>query len=190
MNPSPRLGFGTRLIIAFKSFFKTLGNSTFAGAVSSVMSESAIGPSFVNPTPAPEATRKTIEVSRTALDPLQLLTILQREGRLVDFLMEDLTGIPDAQIGGAAREVHVKCRKALDDHVTLEAVVETPEEASMTVASGYDPSAIRVVGNLGANPPYTGTVRHRGWRAKDIRLQPLPAGQNPKIVAPAEIEVN
>jgi hypothetical protein len=104
--------------------------------------------------------------------------------------MEDIQSLPDAQIGAAVREVHSKCRKALNDHVPLVPVVETAEDESMTVAAGYDPSAIRVVGNLGANPPYTGIVRHRGWKASAIKLQPLPAGQNPLVLAAAEIEVN
>ena len=141
-------------------------------------------------TPAETATvAAPVAPPKPQIEPLQLLAILQREGRLVDFLMEDIQGLPDAQIGAAVREVHLKCRKALHDHVTLEAVVETPEDESMTVAAGYDPSAIRVVGNLGANPPYTGAVRHRGWKAKALQLQPLPSGQNPNIIAPAEIEV-
>jgi hypothetical protein len=123
------------------------------------------------------------------LHPLQLLTILQREGRLVDFLMEDIAGIGDAQVGAAVREVHQKCRRVLEEHVPLEPVMSEAEESTATVAAGYDPSAVRVVGNLPASPPYTGTVQHRGWRASAVRLQPLPAGQDPQVVAPAEVEV-
>ncbi len=103
--------------------------------------------------------------------------------------MEDIQGLPDAQIGAAVRDVHQKCAKALKDHVPLEPVVATAEDENMTVQAGYDPSALRVVGNLGSQPPYTGYVRHRGWQAKALQLQPLPTGQNPNILTPAEIEV-
>lgn len=177
------LGLGTRIALAFKAFFRTISQTTFAGHVQGLLQGKATPTIESKPT-------VTVEPPKPALDPLQLLAILQREGRLVDFLMEDIQGLPDAQIGSAVREVHQKCHKALNDHVTLAAVVETAEDEKMTVAAGYDPSAIRVVGNLGTSPPYTGTVRHRGWQAKAIQLQPLPSGQNPKVIAPAEIEVN
>ena len=179
------IGLGTRIALAFKAFFRTLSTSDFAIQVQGLLqgtSTPAIEAKPSVPTPA--------EPPKPVLDPLQLLAILQREGRLVDFLMEDIQGLPDAQIGAAVREVHLKCRKALQDHVPLAAVVETAEDEKMTVVAGYDPSAIRVVGNLGSNPPYTGTVRHRGWQAKSVQLQPLPRGQNPRIIAPAEIEVS
>lgn len=174
------LGIGTRIALAFRAFGRILAQAAFAGQVQRLFQNKPENPSVIS-TPS--------EPPKPKIEPLQLLAILQREGRLVDFLMEDIQGLPDAQIGAAVREVHGKCRKALRDHVTLTEVVETPEDESMTVASGYDPSSIRVVGNLGANPPYTGTVRHRGWKATAIQLQPLPSGQNPNIVAPAEIEV-
>jgi len=179
------LGIGTRIALAFKAFFRTLSESAFAGQVQGLLRGSSAPAIEAKPSvPIP------VEPPKPVLDPLQLLAILQREGRLVDFLMEDIQGLPDAQIGAAVREVHLKCRKALQDHVTLAAVVETAEDEKMTVAAGYDPSAIRVVGNLGTSPPYTGTVRHRGWQAKSVQLQPLPSGQNPKVIAPAEIEVS
>lgn len=177
------LSIGTRIVLAFKAFFRTLSQATFAGQVQSLFS-GASTPVIASKPEAPAAPLKQV------LDPLQLLAILQREGRLVDFLMEDIQGLPDSQIGAAVREVHLKCRKALNDHVTLAAVVETAEDERMTVTAGYDPSAIRVIGNLGTSPPYTGIVRHRGWQAKAIQLQPLPSGQNAKVIAPAEIEVN
>jgi hypothetical protein len=178
-------GFGARLRIAFASFFRSLSSPEFAGQVDGLLNGEAAAPApAVTTVPSLPS-----EPPKPQLQPLQLLAILQREGRLVDFLMEDIQGLPDAQIGVAVREVHKKTAKALRDHVVLEPVVATPEDETMTVVAGYDPSAIRVVGNLGANPPYTGAVRHRGWQAKELKLQPLPAGQNVTVVAPAEIEV-
>lgn len=177
------LGLGTRISLAFKAFLRTLSQPVFAGKVQGLLQGTEAAAIESKPT-------VPVEPPKPVLDHLQLLAILQREGRLVDFLMEDIQGLPDGQIGAAVREVHLKCRKALNDHVALAAVVDTAEDEKMTVAAGYDPSAIRVVGNLGTSPPYTGTVRHRGWQAKAIQLQPLPSGQNPKVIAPAEIEVS
>jgi hypothetical protein len=177
---------GSRLGLAFKAFGRITSDAQFADQVYGLLQGQAaqLPAESAQPTPAARP-----EPPNPTLHPLQLLAILQREGRLVDFLMEDLQGLPDAQIGAAVREVHQKCRKVLQDHVALEPVLSEAEDAPATVQSGYDPSAVRVVGNLGASPPYSGTVRHRGWRAKEVRLQPLPAGQDPRVVAPAEVEV-
>lgn len=184
-------GFVARIGIAFSAFFRALFHAGFAQQILEIQQGKTItAPSTPDrvapsaPTPMPAAPPKP------QVDPLQLVSILQREGRLIDFLMEDIQGLPDAQIGAAVREVHRKTAKALTDHVSFAPVVETLEDEKMTVQAGYDPSAIRVVGNLGAHPPYTGFVRHRGWKASELKLQPLPAGQNPQIITPAEIEVS
>jgi hypothetical protein len=175
---------GTRIGLAFKAFWRVLTNSQVADQVYAVLKGEA-------PPALQQETARPIDVPppKPVVHPLQLLTILQREGRLVDFLMEDIQGIADAQVGAAVREVHQKCRQALQDHVPLEPVMSEAEESTATVQSGYDPSAIRVVGNLPARPPYSGTVRHRGWRAREVNLQPLPSGQDAKVIAPAEVEV-
>lgn len=175
-------GLGQRIGIAFGAFLRALSSASYAQQIHDLQTRKV--------TPAPVAPIASPEPPKPQIDPLQLVSILQREGRLIDFLMEDIQGIPDAQVGAAVREVHRKTAKALADHVTLVPVVETLEDEKMTVQAGYDPSSIRVIGNLGANPPYTGFVRHRGWKASDVKLQPLPTGQNPKIITPAEIEVN
>jgi hypothetical protein len=177
---------GSRIALAFKAFGRITSDAEFAQRVYLLMQgQAAQQPG--EPTKAAPVIKQ--EPPQPTLHPLQLLTILQREGRLVDFLMEDIQGISDAQVGAAVREVHLKCRKALQDHVPLEPALSEAEDSSATVQPGYDPSAIRVVGNLGAKPPYTGTVRHRGWRAREVKLQPLPVGQDPRVVAPAEVEV-
>jgi hypothetical protein len=177
---------GTRIGLAFKAFWRVLTDSQVAEQFYAVIkgeAPPAIPQEAARPSPIQTASPKLV------VHPLQLLTILQREGRLVDFLMEDIQGIADAQVGAAVREVHQKCRKALQDHVPLEPVMSEAEESTATVQTGYDPSAIRVVGNLPARPPYSGMVRHRGWRAREVNLQPLPSGQDAKIIAPAEVEV-
>ncbi|HEX4589807.1 MAG TPA: DUF2760 domain-containing protein [Gemmataceae bacterium] len=121
--------------------------------------------------------------------PLRLLALLQREGRLLDFLMEDVEGYSDAQIGTAVRDIHRTCRKALHDHLTFEPVLPDAEGSEVTVPAGFDPSAVRLTGNVTGQPPFRGTLRHHGWRVRDMRLAPPPSGQDEFVVQPAEVEL-
>ncbi|MCS6924754.1 MAG: DUF2760 domain-containing protein [Candidatus Binatia bacterium] len=128
--------------------------------------------------------------TRPAADAaVQLLALLQREGRLVDFLREDLQPYDDAQIGAAVRSIHQGCRQVLADHITLEPVLAQREGEEITIPRDFDPSAIRLTGNVSGDPPFRGTVRHPGWRATHVRLPTQPSGQDPEIVAPAEVEI-
>ncbi|HET6440438.1 MAG TPA: DUF2760 domain-containing protein [Anaeromyxobacter sp.] len=129
---------------------------------------------------------KAEELSRRAA--LQLLGLLQREGRLVDFVQEDLTAFPDAAVGAAARAVHAGCKRALAELFRLEPVLREPEGTVIEVTNGFDPAAIRLTGSVVGNPPFRGALRHHGWRAEEVRL-PAQSGTNPAIVAPAEVEL-
>lgn len=120
---------------------------------------------------------------------IQLLGLFQREGRLVDFLREDIQPYDDGQIGAAVRAIHESCRQVLTDHLTLEPVLSGTEGDDVTVPRDFDPSAIRLTGNVSGQPPFRGTLRHAGWRAKQVKLPAQPSGQDPKIVAPAEVEI-
>ena len=122
---------------------------------------------------------------------VQLLSILQREGRLIDFLQEDLSLYEDAQIGAAVRSIHQGCGKVLSEYMELKPVFEESEGADVTVPAGFDARAIRLTGNVTGTPPFKGSLRHRGWRV--IRMQ-LPQSSSPQqkkdwILAPAEVEV-
>lgn len=119
---------------------------------------------------------------------LKLLAVLQEEGRLVDFLEEDLAPYSDEQIGAAARGIHDECQKALHERVALEPVLAGVEGERVTVDAGFDPAAIRLVGNVRGTPPFQGVLRHAGWRAKSVTL-PARRGQNPRVIAPAEVEI-
>jgi len=120
---------------------------------------------------------------------VQLLALFQREGRLVDFLREDIQPYDDAQIGAAVRDIHQKCRDILTEHVTLERVLNAPEGENVTIPKDFDPSAVRLTGNVGSEPPFHGALRHAGWRASKVKLPTQPAGQDPQIIAPAEVEI-
>jgi Domain of unknown function (DUF2760) len=140
---------------------------------------------------------KTVEVEKIVeklrIDPeagaLHILAILQRDGRLVDFLMEDISGAGDADIGAGARIVHQGCRKALTQYVTLEPVRKEGEGATVTLEKGFDANEVRLAGNVTGEPPYKGKVAHAGWRATKVALPERAASIDARIVAPAEVEL-
>ncbi|MFP4306915.1 MAG: DUF2760 domain-containing protein [Desulfococcaceae bacterium] len=120
---------------------------------------------------------------------LHLFSALQREGRLMDFFSEDLDDYDDDQIGAAVRTIHENCVKAIKQYVEPGPVLAAEEESQFTVAPGFDPNAIRLTGNVTGEPPFTGVVRHRGWKARKIELPTLSGDRDPAIIAPAEVEV-
>jgi hypothetical protein len=139
--------------------------------------------------PAANAVIEPPEPAKPSGEPLRLLALLQRDGRLLDFLLEDVQAYNDAQIGSAVRDIHRACRKTLDEHLTLKPILAGEEGASVTVPSGFDPSAIRLTGNVTGQPPFTGTLRHHGWRANEVKLAKPPAGADPFVVQAAEVEL-
>jgi hypothetical protein len=141
--------------------------------------------------PAPPAEdRPRVSAAQQHRDgALALLALLQREGRLVDFLLEPLDGFSDADIGAAARDVHRGCRKVLDQHLSLEPVMPGSEEARVAVPAGFDPAEIRLIGEARGEPPLRGTLRHHGWRVVDARLPALADSVDRTVIAPAEVEL-
>jgi hypothetical protein len=121
---------------------------------------------------------------------LHLLTVLQREGRMVDFFYEDLGAYTDTQIGTAVRSIHESCRKVIDKYLAPQAVVRENEGDEITVEEGFDASALKLTGNVIGEPPFKGTVRHRGWKVRKLDLPTLSGKPDPDIIAPAEIEVH
>lgn len=119
---------------------------------------------------------------------IQMLAILQRTGRLIDFLQEDIRAYNDAQIGAAVRNVHEGCRQALAEHVALAPVIDQPEGSTVTVEPGFNAQEIRLTGNVEGDLPFTGELRHRGWRIEKIDLPELMHVQT-RVVAAAEVEV-
>ena len=121
--------------------------------------------------------------------PLRMLVLLQAEARLVDFLMEDISGAADAQIGQAVREIHKKAQAALKRHAVVEQVLPGDEGDKSTVPAGFDPSAIRVVGNVAGSPPFTGSIQHPGWRVKELKLAAPPEGTDEFVLQPVEVQI-
>lgn len=121
---------------------------------------------------------------------LRVLAVLQRDGRLIDFLEEEIDAYSDAQIGAAVRDIHRGCRKSLHEYLTLEKVWDGAEEEAVTVAADFDPAAIRLIGNVHGAPPFRGVLKHHGWRVKTARLPAIPGSRDDStVLAPAEVEV-
>ena len=138
----------------------------------------------------------TVAPPRSAAPPpdrgeaaLHLLALMQQEGRLVDFLEEDLGPYSDTQIGSAVRTVHSGCRAVFKERLDLAPILPGAEGATVTVERGFDPAAVRVTGNVRGEPPYQGVLRHPGWRAAAFRLPATTGDRDHTILAPAEVEV-
>lgn len=136
--------------------------------------------------PAPPAPAPTPPPPETAA--LALLAALQEEGRLVDFLTEDIAPYSDAQVGAAVRDIQAKCRKALESCVKLEPILRGAEDDPVTIETGFDPAAVRLTGNVTGGPPFRGVLRHAGWRATAVTLAARP-GHDAHVIAPAEVEL-
>jgi hypothetical protein len=150
--------------------------------------DAAKDPAKDRPAPAREEPKKNAAAQHKD-GALALLALLQREGRLVDFLRESLDSFSDADIGAAARDVHRGCKKVLEQHLTLEPVMPGAEEDKVTVPKGFDPAEVRIVGEAKGEPPYRGTLRHHGWRATEVKLPTLSEGVDRAVLAPAEVEL-
>lgn len=189
-----------RLKFAFRTFFSILDYSRIpddvAGALGLENAETAAPrPVAARPeaeAPVPEA--RPVEPPTRGHRPgdeiraTQILAVLQRDGRLIDFLMEDLGAYGDEQVGAAVRTVHANCRQALQRYLTLEPVVAEEEGARVTVEPGTDPAMVKVIGNAAGRPPFQGVVRHRGWQVSRIDLPAAPPAAR-HVVAPAEVEI-
>jgi uncharacterized protein DUF2760 len=161
-----------RLGLAWTAFRRTAGDPAFAGKVQDL----------ITPPPPPPPPPRSGEA-------LRLLTLLQRHGRLLDFLLEDIQGAPNEQIGAGVRELHKESQAVLKEHLVLEPVMPQAEGETVEVPVGFDPSAIRLTGNVTGQPPFRGVLKHHGWRVKDFTLAKPPEGQDEFVVAPAEVEL-
>lgn len=196
MAPLP---FLTRFWFAWVCFFRVLFDGMFAAKVWGVSGRAApeLEPKPEEPPKLEAAAAEPAPPAAPAPEPgppptdaaLQLLALLQREGRLIDFLEEDVGGFSDADIGAAARVVHSGCRKALREHVKLEPVRSEEEGTKLTLPADTNPSEVKLTGNLQGAGPHVGILRHRGWRAVEVKLPTAVAGHDARIVAQAEVEL-
>jgi uncharacterized protein DUF2760 len=186
------IGFSKRLSFAFRCFFSLMFQGKIPQDVLQALGGAKVDvESFAAAKATPAAPKVTGDKpSPESLDrALQLLALLQRDGRLVDFLEEDVSSYPDGQLGAAVRSIHTSCRRVLERYLKLEPILSSEEDRPVTVPVGFDPAAIKLVGNVTGEPPIRGLLRHRGWRVTEVTLPSLPQGSGRAIVAPAEVEV-
>jgi hypothetical protein len=155
-----------RIGLALRVFWRILTQNDFAARVEPLLSKAPTGPD------------------------LRVLAVLQRDGRLVDFLEEEIDGYSDAEVGAAVRDIHRGCRKSLHDYLTISPIIDAAEEAPVTIPADFDPAAIRVVGNVNGSPPFQGVLKHHGWQVRSVHLPVLPvARDNASVLSPAEVEI-
>lgn len=154
-----------RIGLAFRTFFKILGDAAFGQRVEALTASPTVEPK----------------------DDLRILSLLQRDGRLIDFLLEDISNYSDDQVGAAVRDIHRDGKKCLEKYLEFAPILAEAEGTSTTVPAGFNVNAIRLIGSVKGSPPHKGTVGHRGWRVVQSNLPPQP--DHGWIVAPAEVEV-
>ncbi|HEY2383428.1 MAG TPA: DUF2760 domain-containing protein [Terriglobia bacterium] len=126
---------------------------------------------------------------RAHASALVLLSALQREGRFIDFIRQDVTGFSDEDIGAAGRIVHAGCRKVLDQFFKFQPASSGSEGQALTVPAGFDAQRIRLTGNVTGQPPFRGTLKHHGWVVTDIHVPEISEALDPRVAAPAEVEL-
>lgn len=185
-----------RIVLAFRAFFLVLFNRVRAQQVGQALDAAApaplaapaTAPSLERQAPQPPAKSPAKKPARN--DALNLLSALQREARFVDFIKEPIADYSDAQIGAAVRDVHRDCAALVERIFALKPIEPAAEGAEIPVAEGFDPARIRLVGNVGGQPPFRGKLCHHGWEASRCELPAWTGGERSMlVVAPAEVEL-
>ena len=186
-NPS----IGSRFGLAWTCFWRILGQPEFAGQIARVIAAPApVTPQKPTPAAAPApAPAPALPPERVNASGLLVLSLLQREGRLIDFLQENVASFSDAEVGAAARVVHAGCKKTFAEYFTVEPVLKEAEGATVTLPAGFDAGRIRITGNVAGQPPFRGALKHHGWIASAVRLPVVSETLDPRILAPAEVEL-
>ena len=204
MTDQSSLSFFARFWLAFLCFWRIWANPAFARAVLPLQQADAAGELPAGkpiteqpagqPTPVKAPEKKepvaALPPEREHAPALQFLAMLQREGRLIDFLQEDVASFPDADVGAAARIVHEGCRKVLRQYLTLEPVLPQSEGDRVNVPAGFDAQRIRLTGNVAGQPPYTGALKHHGWMTTAVKFPSTSPAMDPRVLSPAEVELS
>lgn len=195
-----------RISDAFQAFFRVLGGADLVDKATLPPP-----PEPTAPEPDPETEKKLVETEAKLAEAVASLTsaeaaqteaaevqfrdgavygllLLQREGRLIDFLQENVDDYEDEQIGGAVRQIHRDCGKVLQENFAMAAIVDESENEKTVVAEDFDPSAIKLTGKVPSEPPYKGFLRHKGWRATKVHFPTRSGKIDPTVVQPAEVE--
>jgi hypothetical protein len=170
-----------RIVLAFRGFLAILFTGKLPVEVAQALGFTLTKAQPVAPKPTAQA--------RPQDGAIQILGILQRDSRLIDFLMEDISSYSDDQVGAAVRSLHDQSRDSLNRYLRLAPVIDGVE-GSFTKLDSSDPSSVKLLGNVPVSGKAPGgLLRHKGWRAEKIDLPPIVSIANASIIAPAEIEV-
>ncbi len=178
--------FFVRLFYSVVVFIRYIFDGKFAAAVHRAKNSL---PATEPLEAAPAEEHPATVVATLPESALQLLSLLQQEARLIDFVQEDLTGFNDADIGAVGRVVHAGCHKVITEHFDLAPVSTAAEQSRVTLESGFNAAHYRLTGNLTGEPPFTGTLVHPGWQVTATNLPQLVEGHDLNILAPAEVEL-
>jgi hypothetical protein len=172
----------SRIVLAFRSFFAILFTGNLPGDIAQVFG-------FTQSKAQPAAKPAPVAQARPSDGALLMLGILQRDARLIDFLMEDISGYSDDQVGAAVRNLHDQSRESLNRYLRLAPVIDGVE-GSFTKLDTNDPATVKLLGNVPVSGKAPGgLLRHKGWRAEKIDLPPIAAGASASVIAPAEVEI-
>jgi hypothetical protein len=194
------LSLSSRILLAWAVFFRVLFDGVFARRIGEAAGgqNPPLEPALTitkSDTPASETTappppEPKVEASKLREEgALLLLSVLQQDGRLIDFLRQDITSFDDAEVGAAARVVHEGCRKAIDAHVTLAAVRAEAEGATVSVGQDETAALVKLTGNVRGSAPFEGKLRHKGWKATKVSIPTPTKGHEMTVVCPAEVEL-
>jgi Domain of unknown function (DUF2760) len=177
-----------RIGLAFRAFFAVLGDPAIAARFLDASDGAMPAPTAHTASVAPAAPAPTLRQANPEA-ALQVLSLLQRDARLIDFASENLAEYSDTQVGAAARLVHEGCAKVLREHFQIVPVRDEAEGSRVALPAGFDAAAVRLTGNVVGQPPFNGSLRHRGWRVAEVRLPQLAEGHDTRVLAAAEVEL-
>jgi hypothetical protein len=183
------------LVPAASAYHMELSIASVAVAAILLLSLLAIGSGKAEPSrdtaAAAEPTAMPEVSNRADAEVVSFLATFQERGRLIDFLMDDITPYADSQVGAAARVVHEGCRAALIEHFGIRPVRDESEGTRVDVPPGFAADEYRLIGSISGEAPFAGTLIHRGWRAEWVKLPRAlrPESDRLPAIAPAEVEL-
>lgn len=122
------------------------------------------------------------------------ISMLQEKGRILDFAMDDIEKYSDEEVGRVARVVHQGIRDVFVSTTGVRPLHKGLEGEVIKINENDDFSMYKMLGTGTGNPPFSGTVVHRGWIAEKLVIpkSSLKSSTNSasKIIQAVEIEVN
>ena len=142
------------------------------------------------PKPVPQSIVPLVDEKGVPAAAYQILFMFQKEGRLLDFLMEDISGVDNEDLGGAIRPIHEGCKQILRDRLIIEPVLAQAEGETVQLGQTVDSNSFKLTGNVPVQGPYSGTLIHSGWRLKTCKMPELVSGWKGDVIVPAEVEIS